>query len=118
MENEAKAVKAELAAHKMESAQWIAELNNLNLTMDRKLTDATLSPSSFSRFEFKWLSSYVLIPIYPNVGEFTRFRILAFEAVKEARAEREKASRSTIPPEFDIIDRICLDNQPGLDEDP
>ena len=44
MENEAKAAKAELAARKTESAQWLSELNSLNLTMDRKLTDSTFSP--------------------------------------------------------------------------
>ena len=105
-ENEAKKAKAELATHKTESAQWLTELNNLNLTMDRKLTESTFSPPSFIRFKCKWLSSYVLIPTYPNAGEFTRFRIQAFKAVKEARAKREKASGSTLPPKFDIIDHI------------
>ena len=104
-ENEAKKAKPKLAAHKTESTQWLTELNNLNLTMDRKLTESTFSPS-FIRFECRWLSSYILIPICLNAGEFTRFRIHAFKAVKEANAEREKASGSTLPPEFDIIDHL------------
>ena len=43
MEDESKAVKAELAARKRESAKWLVELNGLNLTMDHKLTESSSS---------------------------------------------------------------------------
>ena len=43
IEDESKAVKADLAARKTESAQWPSELSSLNLTMDRKLADSTSS---------------------------------------------------------------------------
>ena len=44
-EDEAKKAKAELAAHQKESAEWLTELNQLNLTMDRKLAKSIFSLS-------------------------------------------------------------------------
>ena len=44
--------------------------------------------------------------IYPNAEEFTRYRMMALKAVKDARVEREKASGSTLPPEYDMLDHL------------
>ena len=52
-EEKAKKAKAELVAHKKESAKWLSELNLLNRALDRKLAESISSLSSFSRFELK-----------------------------------------------------------------
>ena len=54
IEAESKAVKAELAAHKMDSTKWLADLASLNGDMDRKLAESPSSaiPLSDSQFIF------------------------------------------------------------------
>ena len=47
-----------------------------------------------------------MISSYLDAGEFTKFWLLAAKAVKNARAEREKISRSPLRAEFDIVEHI------------
>ena len=45
--------------------------------------------------------------IYSYAEEFARYRITALKAVKDSRAEREKASRSQLPPEYDMLNHLA-----------
>ena len=45
--------------------------------------------------------------IYSYAEEFTQYRLTAFKALKDSCAEREKASGSQLPPEYDMLDHLA-----------